>query len=173
MLLLPFFGVACGLLVLAGAAKLRSPSATVGALSTVGLTTPGPAIRALGAAEIAVGTTAAVRPTALTGALVAALYGAFAAFVFAAMHDDRAAPCGCFGASQTEVGPLHAALNVAACTVGIAAAVSPPRGVGWVLGREPLTAASLALGMVAATFGAYLAFTALPSAWRSYGVNGP
>jgi hypothetical protein len=60
-----------------------------------------------------------------------------------------------------------------ACAVGVASAIAPPRGIGWVLGREPLSAASLALGMAAATFAAYLAFTALPSAWRAYGMGRP
>jgi hypothetical protein len=62
---------------------------------------------------------------------------------------------------------------MAACAIGAAAAIAPPRGIGWVLGREPLSAASLALGMAAATFAAYLAFTALPSAWRAYGTGRP
>jgi len=172
-LLLPFFGVACGLLVVAGAAKLRSPSGARGALGAVGLNVPSPAIRALGAAEIAIGSVAAVRPSALTGAMVAALYGVFAAFVVASIRGDRAAPCGCFGAAETEVGPVHGALNVAACAVGIAAAIAPPHGIGWVLGREPVSAVSLALGMMGATFAAYLAFTALPSAWRAYETGRP
>jgi hypothetical protein len=172
-LLLPFFGVACGLLVAAGAAKMRSPSSARGALSAAGLQVGGPAIRALGAAEIAVGSVAAVRPTALTGAMVAALYGAFTVFVFASVRGDTAAPCGCFGAAETEVGPVHGALNAAACAVGIAAAIAPPRGIGWVLGREPLTATALALGMVAALCATYLAYTALPSAWRAYGAGRP
>jgi hypothetical protein len=37
------------------------------------------------------------------------------------------------------------------------------------LHREPLTALALALGMAASAFGAYLAFTAFPGAWRAYG----
>lgn len=172
-MLLPFFGVGCGLLIVAGAAKLHSPSGARGALSAVGLNIPKAAIRALGAAEIVVGTVAAVRPTALTCALVAALYGAFTTFVFVSMRGEKAAPCGCFGAPETEVGPVHAVLNAAACAIGIAAAIAPPRGIGWALGREPLIAASLGLGMVAATFAAYLAFTALPSAWRAYGTGRP
>jgi hypothetical protein len=172
-LLLPFFGVACALLVVAGAAKVRSSASARGALGAVGLNLPSPSIRALGAAEIAIGAAAAFRPTALTGALVAVLYGGFTAFVLLSLRRPNVAPCGCFGAAETEVGPLHAALNAAACAVGIAAAIAPPRGIGWVLGREPLSAVSLALGMAAATFAAYLAFTALPSAWRAYGTGRP
>lgn len=172
-MLLPFFGVACALLVLAGAAKARSPSSARDALSAVGLAVSAPTIRALGAAEIAIGAVAAVRPAALTGALVASLYGAFTAFVLASMRGTEGAPCGCFGAAETEVGPLHAVLNMAACAIGLGAAIAPPRGIGWVLGREPLTAITLTLGITAATFAAYLAFTTLPSAWRAYGTGRP
>jgi hypothetical protein len=160
-------------LVVAGAAKLRAPTGARGALGAVGLSVPNTAIRALGVAEIAVGGVAAVRPTALTGAMVATLYGAFTAFVLASLRGGTAAPCGCFGAAETEVGPVHAALNAAACAVGTAAAIVPPRGIGWVLDREPLTAATLGLGIVAATFAAYLVITALPSAWRAYGTGRP
>lgn len=161
------------LLVVAGAAKLRSPSGARGALSAAGLTVPNASIRALGAAEIGIGGWAAVRPTPLTCALVAALYGAFTGFVVVSMRAGNAAPCGCFGAAEIEVGPVHATLNVVACTVAITAAIAPPHGIGWVLGREPLTAVSLALGMCAATFAAYLAFTVLPDAWRAYGAGRP
>jgi hypothetical protein len=158
-------------LVVAGAAKLRSPSSARGALSALGLPAPNLAIRALGAAEIAIGGVAAFRPTALTAAMVAAIYGAFTAFVLVSMRDRGAAPCGCFGAVETEVGPVHAVLNAVACAIGIAAAIARPRGIGWMLGREPLTAMALALGMAGATFAAYLAFTALPIAWRAYGTG--
>jgi hypothetical protein len=170
-LLLPWFGVACALLVVAGATKLRSPSGARGGLSAVGLTVPNLAIRALGAAEIAIGCSAALGPTALTGAMVAALYGAFTAFVVASMRSGKAAPCGCFGAPETEVGPVHAASNVAACAVAIAAVITPPHGFGWVLARAPLTAMPLMVGIAGATLAAYLAFTALPGAWRAYGVS--
>ena len=170
-LLLPLFGVACALLVAAGAAKSRSPSAARGALAAVGLTVPNPCIRLLGAAEIAIGGWAALRPTALTGGMVAALYGTFAAFVLASMRAGEAAPCGCFGAADTEIGLMHAALNAVACAVGIAAAIAPPPGIGSVLDREPLVAMSLALGIAGAAFAAYLAFTAFPGAWRAYGAG--
>ena len=85
-MLLPWFGVACALLVVAGVAKLRSPSAARAALSAVRLAVPSAAVRALGAAEIAIGVAAAVQPSALTAGLVALLYGAFAVFAFVSMR---------------------------------------------------------------------------------------
>jgi len=171
VLLLPWFGTACALLVVAGVAKIRSPSVARSALSAVGLSVPNASIRALGVAEIAIGGWAALRPTALTAGMVAALYGIFTAFVVASMRGGQAAPCGCFGVADTEVGPVHAALNAVACAVGIAAAIAPPPGIGSVLDREPLVATSLAFGMAAAAVAAYLAFTAFPGAWRAYGAG--
>jgi hypothetical protein len=173
VVLLPWIGVVCGVLVIAGVAKARSPASARDALSAVGLTVPAPVIRGLGVAEIAAGGGAAVWPTAATCALVAALYAGFTLFVLVSMRAPRGAPCGCFGAAETEVGLLHLALNVIACAIGVAAAIAPPRGIGWMLGRAPLTAAPLALGLAAATFAAYLAFTALPGAWRAYGSGRP
>jgi Methylamine utilisation protein MauE len=168
-LLLPWFGVACALLVVAGAAKLRSPAGARGALRAVGLTVPNAAVRTLGGVEIAIGAWAVLRPAALTGALVAALYGGFTAFVVAAMRARDSAPCGCFGAAETELGPVHAALNAVACAVGVAVAIAPPHGIGWMVGQSPLIAAALALGVAGAAYAAYLAFTAFPDAWRAYG----
>jgi hypothetical protein len=42
-------------------------------------------------------------------------------------------------------------------------------GIGWLLGRSPLVAPSLIVGMLAATYAAYLAYTLVPRAWGSYG----
>lgn len=171
VVLLSTFGVACALLVVAGGAKLRLPSDARSALSTVGIAVPDAAIRSLGLVEIAIGVWAALRPSALTAALVVLLYAGFAVFVLASMRTGKRAPCGCFGAAGTEVGPVHLVLNVAGCAIAVAAALTPPPGLGWIAGREPLTAVSLALGTAAAVIAAYMAFTALPSAWRAYGMD--
>ena len=144
---------------------------TRGALSAVGLALPGAAIRAFGAFEIAIGASAVVWPRPLTAALVAVLYGGFALFVLSSMRAGAGAPCGCFGAADTDVGALHLVLNAAACAIAIGAVVAPPPGIDWVLTREPLTAATLVLGIGAATLAAYLAFTAFPAAWRAYGAG--
>jgi methylamine utilization protein MauE len=166
--LLPGFWVACALLIIAGAAKLRSPAAAVGALRTAGLRTPAVGVRLLGAAEIAIGAFAVARPSVASAATVAVLYAGFALFVLRLLHSRDPAPCGCFGAAGPEVSRMHPGLNVAACAVATASALAPPPGIGWVLRQDPLLALSLAVGMAGAAFAAFLAFTALPAAWRAY-----
>lgn len=165
----PGFIVVCALLVLAGVAKLRSPSAASDALSSVALPASRPMVRILGLGELAVGALAAVHPTHLTAAVVAISYAGFCAFVLRA----RPASCGCFGAASSDTGSIHALLNATACIVAALAALLPPPGVASIARHGPLIAVSLGLGTVAATLAAYLAFTALPHAWHAYGVGQP
>ena len=171
--LLSGFFVVCALLVVAGAAKLRSPYAAVGALGTAGLRVPSGAVRSLGAAEIAIGALAAVRPSAVTAAAVGFLYGAFAGLVLRLVRSADAAPCGCFGSAGPKASMMHCALNVVACATAIAAAVAPPPGIAWVVQQDPLVAVSVALGLGGAAFAAYLAFTAFPAAWGAYQARPP
>jgi len=163
----PGFVVVCALLVLAGFAKLRSPSAASDALSSVALPASRPLVRALGLAELVIGAAAAARPSPVTAGLVAVSYASFCAFVLLA----RPADCGCFGAATVDSGPIHALLNGLACVVAAIAAVVPPPGIGSIVRHDPLIAGSLGLGTAAATFAAYLAFTALPQAWHAYGAG--
>lgn len=153
---------------MAGAAKLRSPSAAVGALGTAGLRVPSTTVRTLGAAEIAIGVLATVRPGTPTAAVVAALYGSFALLVLRLVRSGEGAPCGCFGGAGPRATLAHCALNVVACGAAIAAALAPPPGIAWVVRQDPLVAVSLALGLAGAAFAAYLAFTAFPTAWGAY-----
>lgn len=129
------------------------------------------AVRALGAAELTIGASAAVSPTALTAALVAAAYGAFATFVLVAVRSGRTVQCGCFGAAGADAGLVHAVLNGTACAVAITAVLAPPPGASWIVTHDPLVAVPLVLGMVAAAVAAYLAFTVFPTAWHSYGAG--
>jgi hypothetical protein len=117
---------------------------------------------------MAIGAAAAVRPSALMAALVALAYGAFCVFVLS----GRPVWCGCFGASAAGGGPMHVLLNAVACGVAVVAVIAPPPGVGWILGRDPLIAAPLVLGIAAAALAAYLMFTAFPAAWRAYRTEG-
>jgi hypothetical protein len=93
--LFPAFVVACTLLVAAGLGKLRSPAGVQDALSGARVRMPRAAVRALGAAEVALGAGASIRPSPLMAILVALSYGAFCAFVLS----RRPARCGCFGAA--------------------------------------------------------------------------
>jgi hypothetical protein len=167
---MPIFAVACALLVVAGIGKLREPRAARESLALVGLRVPTLLVRCLGAGEAAIGTTAAIHPSVATGALVASVYAAFCAFLLALRRRAGSrAECGCFGEAEEDAGTAHLLLNTVACLAGVLAAVAPPHGVGWTLTRPPLVAVPLLLGTSAAVLGAYLAFTALPRAWRAYG----
>lgn len=171
MALVPMFTVACALLVVAGAFKLRDPSAARRSLARLGVSVPAPGIRALGAVEILVGAAALIRPVAVSAALVALAYGGFCVFVALLLRAGGPADCGCFGGGGESVGITHVILNAAACTVAALAAVAPPPGLGWILTRAPLVSVSLILGIGAATFAVYGVFTLFQSAWRSYGAS--
>jgi hypothetical protein len=162
--LFPEFLVVSALLVVAGAGKVRSPVPVSAVVSGVRLPLPLVAVRTLGVAEVAIGAGAAVHPTHLTVALVALAYGAFCAFVLW----GRPLRCGCFGDAPAGGWPAHVALNAIMCSGAILAALAPPPGVVSLVGRSPLIAMPLGLGVAAATVAAYLLFTAFPAAWHAY-----
>jgi hypothetical protein len=167
--LTPLFLVVCALLVVAGLQKLRAPRRAVDSLRLVGLPARAAAVRVIGVAELSIGVVAALWPTALSASLVALAYAVFVGFLALLLRRAAgAADCGCFGDVEMPAGPIHLALDAAACLVAIVAAVNPPRGLGWVLTRAPLQAVALTAGICGAAFAAYLAFTALPGAWGAY-----
>jgi hypothetical protein len=165
--------VICALLVIAGAHKVLRPRAARESLSLVGIHAPGLAVRALGAVEVALGVVAAGWPSVITGTLVAVLYGAFCVFVVVLLVQDQGAAtdCGCFGGGEHTAGWLHVALNAVACVIAVTGTVAGAHGLGWILSRPPLVAPSLVIGMLAATYAAYLAYTLVPRAWASYGTE--
>jgi hypothetical protein len=162
--------VICALLAIAGARKLLAPGATRESIALVGLSVPAPVIRALGGGELALAGLAAIWPTRVTGGLVALAYAAFCVFVVLLMarNPGSAVDCGCFGGAD-EVGRLHLALNVLACGVAATSAAVGAHGIAWIVERSPVIAPSLIIGMLAATYAAYLAYTLVPRAWGSYG----
>jgi hypothetical protein len=172
MALMPAFAVISGLLVVAGAAKLRSPRAARDAVALLGIGVPSSVIRGLGGAELAIGVSALVWPSAVTAGLVAVAYAAFCGFVARLMRAaSRPVDCGCFGDAQTGAGPVHVVLNAVACLVGAAAFLRPPPGITWIATRPPLIGVPLAIGTLTVACAAYLAFTVFPSAWRAYGAG--
>jgi hypothetical protein len=167
--------VVCALLVIAGAHKLLRPQAARESLALAGVRAPRLAVRALGVGEASLGTVGAVRPGVLPGTLVAVAYAAFCGFValLLARGAGDAVDCGCFGAGEHTAGWLHVALNALACGIAAASAVLGAHGLVWILGRSPLIAPSLVIGLLSATYGAYLAYTLVPRAWASYGAGAP
>jgi hypothetical protein len=172
VVLISAFTVVCALLVVAGAAKLRSPEPARDALALVRARVPVAAVRALGLGEVALGAFAVLWPSAVAATAVAIAYGGFCAFVVTLIRaEERPTGCGCFGDADAGAGTAHALLNAAACGVAVLAATAPPPGIGWVFARPVAIAAPLALGVATAVLAGYLAFTAFPRAWRAYGAG--
>ena len=170
--LVPAFMAACALLVLAGMSKLRSPLPARQALDVLGLRVPATLIRALGAAELGWGVLAALRPGPLAAGGVAVAYGAFSLVALLLLRAGPSVDCGCFGQASSVASRAHVALNVVACLLAVAVALTHPPGLQWIASRAPLVAVTLAIGIVAAAYAAYAAFTLFAPAWRAYGSGG-
>jgi hypothetical protein len=122
----PFMAAAI-LLVVAGATKVVRPDG--GARAVAGLVPrlagrARPIVRALAAAEAAIGFAALTWPAAVTAGLLASSYAAFAVVVLLARSRGGVlATCGCFGGIDTPPTLAHALLDmgaaVAAITVGV------------------------------------------------------
>lgn len=166
--LTPPFLLAAGILMLAGAAKLRSPAGAARALWTLGLPSRQAYVRALALAELALGADCALAPTGVGALALASLYGVFA--VIALRLARRQASCGCFGGGRGD-SPASAGQGllsgVLALLVG-ASAVGPPQSLGWVFARPAPTAAVLTVGLLGAAYAALIAYTQLPRAWAAW-----
>ena len=156
------FLAAGGLLVVAGLPKLRDPLPLVRALRTTGLPAPGPLVRLLALAEVALGVTAVVAPSRGTAALVAVAYAGFTAFVALAVRRGGVlASCGCFGRPDTPPTRAHLALTAGATATAAALAVSPP-GAGVWSAATPATAALAGFAVLLGAL-AYLVLAVLPT----------
>jgi uncharacterized membrane protein YphA (DoxX/SURF4 family) len=174
-ILSPPFAVAAVLLVLAGIRKLASPAGIVAALDRLGVRWPSPSARAVGVGEAMLGAGALLAPGTASAAACAGAYALFAlALVRLRGADGAGLDCGCFGASAPisvagRAGKrIQIALDALASVVCAAAAAHPPHGIAWLLERSPLQALTLAIGLTASVYCAYLCFTLLPGAWSSY-----
>ena len=165
--LTPPFLLAALLLCLAGAAKLRSPAGAARALEALGLPARPAWVRVLGAGELALGVLGAVAPGRVAAGALACLYGLFAAVAIALAR--RRAVCGCFGENEAPASPAQAILSSAFALVGLAAAViAPAHGLGWVLGRPPVSVVALMIGLAGSAYGAAIVYTELPPAWSAW-----
>ena len=121
-LAMPLF-VAAGLLVIAGASKLRDPAPTGTVLRAVGVPRSRPAARFLGAAEVGAGAAAFAAPSAVTALVVATSYAAFASFLaYLIGRRISVRSCGCVGSRESPPTWTHIAVNLAAMIVAVMAA---------------------------------------------------
>jgi hypothetical protein len=160
------FLAAAGVLCVSGAAKLRSPRAAVPALALLRLPPRAWLVRAIAAAELSLGAIALAAPGRVVALVVAGAYAGFA--VVALRLVSLRAACGCFGESRTPASPVQAALSVVIAGAATAAALWPPGGLGWVLGRSAGAALTLALGLAGCIYGLVIAYTQLPGAWAAW-----
>jgi hypothetical protein len=160
------FLVAALTLCVAGVAKLRAPATAAAALIPLGLPAQRSLIRAFALCELALGAVAAVHPTPALAGAVAALYAGFA--VLAVALARRGAACGCFGESNAPASLGQAAISGALALVAAAAATNGALGATWILGRSPMVALSLILGLAAAVGATVVALSELPAAWNAW-----
>jgi hypothetical protein len=163
------YAVAAVLLCVAGLAKLRSPSAAVRALGTIGLTVGSTPVRAFAAGEVALGAWCALAPVPVSSAVMACVYLGFAGLTV--LLARRAASCGCFGGDRVPASITQSILSLCLALVSLAAVRWVPHGIGWMLERPASLATVWVLGTAGAVYGTVLAYTELPLAWRSWGAR--
>jgi hypothetical protein len=168
--LAPPFILAGLVLCAAGALKLRSPAGAASALGALGL--PGRAglavwlVRGLAVGELLLGGACAAHPVRAGALALAGAYGALT--VVALMLVRRRAACGCFGEQERPASLVQPATSLVLAAVALAAAVVPPPGLDWVLGRSAAVSAVLLVGIAGALYGAVLVYTVVPRAWGAW-----
>ena len=156
--------IAAVVLGIAGLGKMWRATAAQGALRSLGLAHGIVAVRSLGLVEVALSALVIVRGGRVAHAGLALFYVALAAASARLRRTPQATPagCGCFGASSAPVGAGHVALNVAAASIGVAAAIAGSPSLPAVAGDLP--AFGIAHGILVATGSAAViaAMTVLP-----------
>ena len=129
------------------------------------MSAPG-AIRILALGEVALGAVCVLHPTRSFAVALAVVYGLFAA-VAVRLRRDRVA-CGCFGDDDLPVSLPHVIASELLGALALAAALTGPRGLGWLLGHSAATAAALLIGVAGAAYGTVLVYTELSAAWNAW-----
>ena len=166
MTLLGLYLVACGLLVVAGAAKVARPNDTARALRATLPRFPEAegAVRVAAAAEAGLGAVALVLPIAPLAALVAASYLGFAVVVAVVRRRGGAlASCGCFGTPDTPATGLHVVIDLVLAAAAASVAAADHTGtLRPLLADQPLHGVPLVALSALAGWLTYLALTLLP-----------
>lgn len=160
--------VAGATLVVAAVAKLIEPEPAGEVLERFRLPRSAVLVRFLALSEFAVAGFWLVRPSSLSGGLLALSYVALSVVVSVALLvEDEAVPCGCLGSSDARFGLTHLLFNL----VGVAAIA-----VLLIMQRFPDWSAlttfeqiEYALLLVLGTYLAYLMLTRLEQAMQAYG----
>ena len=167
---------AAAVVVVAGVAKLRRPAPTGLALARLGLPGTDRAVRALGAAEVAVAGLAAVLG-GLVAVPLAVLYLGFAAVSAAQLRQaaatGEAADCGCFGDHSAPIGRTHVVINLALAALVLAGVLTDVDGLVTGVADAPVALAAVAALALVAEAGIRALLTDLPvlRAWRDAGAE--
>ena len=170
------FLLAAELLVWSGVAKLLRPDSTVPALRAVRFPASPFIARAMGTAELAIGSLCFALPSRPLALVVSAFYLAFAGFVLASLTGViRTDDCGCFGSEGSAPSWLHLGMNLAAAAAaaGVVLLSKPPQLVGFVM-DAPASGIVLLVGLATAGYLAVQVMTKLPalaSSFRSTGTS--
>jgi hypothetical protein len=164
----PFF-LAAGLLICAGAVKVRRPDATAQALFDAGLPGTRGRARGLGLIEIAVGLYGCLAPAAGGAIACGVLYLAFAGFLaYVLVAHPEAGSCGCAGPTPVPPSRLHLGLNIVAAAASFAYLLTAPPSLPAWLGSLGLAAVPVVAGSILAGWLAVVAVTLSPEAFRSW-----
>ncbi len=158
------FSVVAVLLAVAGAVKLGDPRPASAALATAGLPSSRRAVRALGAAEIALAAAALALGGPVPAALVAFGYLGFAGFVGRSIRSGRGAACGCFGRSDAPMTWHHLVYNLAAAGAAVAAAATDVAPLTTTMVEQPAGGLPFLMLVAVSTYLSLLVLTALPAA---------
>lgn len=150
----------CGVLAVAGIAKMISPRPTRQAMALIGLPIPALGVRAMGLAEVALAVATVVFGGTILVALVGALHVGFALVVVALLRRPGGASCGCFGSLDTPISRGHLVANLVSAAVAFAALDAP--GIASVLADQPGGGVAYLLLIATGAASAVAALTLLP-----------
>lgn len=148
------------LLGLAGVSKVARPGDTARALQSAGLPGSRTWVRAGALGELVVAGSAIAAPGVATGALVAACYAAFTAFVGVALIKRwPLSSCGCFGKPDTPPTRSHAVLNAGATVCSLWWAMSAPSNLFHAFARQAWHGSALTLEALVVALLAFVVWT--------------
>jgi len=151
-------------LVVSGVQKVRLPAATVPALAAAGLPPRRWAAWAVGAGEVAVGTTALVVSARGAATALAAAYLLLTTVSRRLLRSEGLQNCGCFGRAGAPPHPAQVAANAACAVVAGVAAVAGTEALVPVVADSPAAGALLTALVLVGTFGLVAVHRELPAA---------
>jgi len=127
--------IVCGVLAVAGLAKLAKPDPTRLALASLGVDPSALPVRLLGLFEVSLAAATIGWGGTFLPLTVGALHVGFASVVLALVRRPGSTSCGCFGSVATPAGVVHVVMNLASAAIAFAAIGAP--GLIEVMSSQP------------------------------------